>query len=214
MPPRVVAEKPTQTPLQMYMQHIERANAGNARSQYRVSQALQMCRMAPKSAERLNASIESGQLSEEQISEVRRRYKLCEGFAALVPDMDADITKWLRMSAEGGEPLAKSYEALLSYPNFDVDELKVLVREALRTGDPEAYSHAVRYYANVTPNDNAELYEAWLLISCEFEAGCDLAQERDRVERQYRLHEALQIASIETSLRENLKAKNWDALGF
>jgi len=201
-------------PLEMYLQNIELAKAGNSRSQYRVAQALQTCRMTPKSEERLAESIRSSQFTEDQVKEIQRRYTMCKEFGSLAPDIDAEITKWLHLAAEGGEPLAKSYDALLSYPNFDADELKTLVREALRTGEPEAYSHAVSYYANVTPNDNAELYEAWVLVSCEFMDYCDIAQQRIHVKQKYRLHERLQIAAFESDLREKLKAKKWDELGF
>lgn len=210
---RAVAVRHASPPLETYYEHIDRAKAGNARSQYRVAQALQQCRTAPKSEARLNASIGSGLLNEQQIVELRHHYKECAEFPRLVPNMDAEITKWLHEAAEGGDPLAKSYEALLSYANFDIDELKSLVGEALLTGEPEAFSHAVMYYANVT-TDNAELYEAWLLISCEWERDCDVANERDRIKRQYRMHERLQIASVESDLRAKLQAREWDQLGF
>ncbi len=208
------SRKSAVNPLGIYLQNIELAKAGNSRSQYRVAQALQTCRMTPKSEERLAESIRSSQFTEDQVKEIQRRYTMCKGFGSLAPDIDAEITKWLHLAAEGGEPLAKSYDALLSYPNFDADELKTLVREALRTGEPEAYSHAAMYYANVTPNDNAELYEAWLLINCESKSDCDMGRERNRVKQQYKLHERLQIASFESELRGKLNAKQWDQLGF
>ncbi len=201
-------------PLAAYLSHIELAKAGNARSQYRVAQALQECRGWAISVERLDELIQALSMSEAQIGSAKRRHERCKEFPSLVSDMDAEITKWLHLAAEGGDPLAKSYESLLSFSNHDVDELRSNVRAALSTGEPEAYSHVVSYYANVTPNDNAELYEAWLLVSCETSIDCDVTQERDRIEQQYRLHERLQIDTFESDIRKKLLAKAWDQLGF
>lgn len=209
-----IRKRRKEKPLAVYLSHIEFAKAGNARSQYRVAQALQECRASAISAERLDELIQALSMSEAQIGSAKRRHERCKEFPALVSDMDAEITRWLHLAAEGGDPLAKSYESLLSFSNHDVDELRSNVRAALSTGEPEAYSHVVSYYANVTPNDNAELYEAWVLVSCEASIDCDVAQERDRIEQQYRLHERLQIDTFESDIRKKLLAKAWDQLGF
>jgi hypothetical protein len=204
----------SQAPSVIYLRNIDAAKAGNARSQYRVAQALQTCRSAIKTEERLDEVIRTVPMSEEQTEELKRRFELCKSFPSLLSDIDGEITKWLHKSAEAGDPLAQSYEGLISYPNFESEELKSLVRKALSTGEQEAYAHAAMYYANVTPNDNLELYEAWKILSCERNASCDVVEERNRINSQYQMYQRMQIRDYEAELRNKLKKRQWDQLGF
>jgi len=201
-------------PLEIYLQNIERAKSGDARSQYRVAQALQKCRSAIKSEKRLDEVIRTVPMSEEQAETIKQRYALCKEFASLTPDIDGEITSWLHQAAENDDPLAKAYEALLSYPKVDDDEVKMLVGDALKSGDREAYSLAVMYFANIASNDNAELYEAWLLISCDAGDECDVAKERERIKSQYQMYQRMQIGTYESELREKLRLHQWNQLGF
>jgi hypothetical protein len=113
-----------------------------------------------------------------------------------------------------GDPLAKSMDALDKYPSISVGDLRMAVGAALRTGDPSAYAHATAYYANTASSEAPATYEAWFLLSCQYDFRCNIGAEIDRLKYEYK---AVEFDAIQTSfarINAAITAKEWENLGF
>jgi len=180
-----------------------------------------MCRTAPRSRVSVDKYYAEARISDGLRDVMYQMYEGCKDLFPLVPDIGGAYTSWLRKASEGGDVLAKSREALTNREGINESDLRTLVRDALRTGEPEGIDDVLSFLANVPSplGDNSTTYEAWLLLHCEIAASeltrsCDLKQEQERIYWKYNLPQNSAIRSLNQKLRDAWLAKRWDEMEF
>ena len=199
-------------PFELYSQHIEQAEKGDAQSMHRVSIALGACTDAPRDRETHLDWINQHPQADIVGEHYQALEQKCRPLLSHLPNIDfvSESQKWLEASAVAGH--ATSRARLLLDVGTLVERAKPFVESAVRNEDHFAYYVMEQYLLEklqpkiISGNGPVLSPYAWSLAACRARPDCDYAGSLRFLELD--LHE-YQLAEV-TEIQQMLELGNID----
>lgn len=195
------------TPLDVYLKRIEKAEDGDVDAQYDVYRALLECQFALKDETRLR-EFETGAYNQSVVDEIKFRTERCSALRTVVANPDAERKKWFSEAYANGHPLAMAYHQ--SVYGTDLALTRAAVAEALtRSRVYEAYEAAAIYMGRIQGDFAPLSVEPWSYLACTHNPGCDIdAYEEEILLAKYAPHDLTKIATEASAIEAAIDAGN------
>ena len=165
------------SPLELYLNNIEKAELGDAKSQYFVARAIRECQGAAKESQIQELASEN--LDENMMKIIKAQSSYCKDIIEALPSININNWnshyEWLVEAKENGNADAMAWYMNLHPDQFNQEQALDILSNAFNSGESDdffVYSNALTYISSYVP-DSDILRESWKLAICKVRSMCD-----------------------------------------